>query len=270
MHSIRGRSLIHRVTAITTLSYVLKGSNWFMQSSDLAQSWDRETFLAHLQAIGSSRYHNNHPFHRYMNTGRLTPEQVRGWVVNRFYYQRNLPMKDGAIISNCPIRSVRRLWLHRISDHDGFQEKQGGIEAWLQLANATGLTREEVQDERHVLPGVRFAVDAYINFARTQPWQLAVASSLTELFAPDLMHERLLAFEKYYTWIAPEGLAYFRSRITQARVDSDQGLELTMTYCTSREMQEKAVKALAFKCDVLWSMLDAMLLVYGSNVSVEA
>jgi pyrroloquinoline-quinone synthase len=239
-----------------------------MQSNDLAQPWKRETFVAHLQAIGNHHYHSKHPFHRYMNTGQLTPEQVRGWVANRFYYQQNLPRKDGAIISNCPIRPVRRLWLHRISDHDGCQETQGGIEAWLQLAEAVGLTRDEVEDGRHVLPGVRFAVDAYINFARTQPWQLAVASSLTELFAPDLMHERLLAFEKYYTWVAPEGLAYFRSRITQARVDSEQGLELTMTYCTTRELQEGAVQALAFKCDVLWSMLDAMLLAYGSHASV--
>jgi pyrroloquinoline-quinone synthase len=240
-----------------------------MESNNLALPWDRETFLSRLQAIGISKYHNKHPFHRYMNSGQLTPEQVRGWVANRFYYQQNIPIKDAAIISNCPLRAVRRLWLHRISDHDGFQDEQGGIESWLKLADAVGLTREEVEDERYVLPGVRFAVDAYINLARSKPWPIAIASSLTELFAPDLMHERLAAFEKYYTWVDSGGLLYFRSRITQARVDSDQGLELTMTYCDTRAMQEEAVKALSFKCDVLWSMLDAMMLAYGSNLQAE-
>ncbi len=230
-------------------------------------SWDRDTFLERLRAVGAYRYHHKHPFHLYMNRGLLTPEQVRGWVANRFYYQKNLPVKDAAIVSNCPVRTVRRVWLHRISDHDGVREGEGGIEAWLKLADATGLSREELWDERHVLPGVRFAVDAYINFARTRPWPLAIASSLTELFAPDLMQERLAAFERYYTWIAPEGLAYFRARITQASIDSDQGLAITMTYCNTRQMQEEAVGALAFKCDVLWAMLDAMLLVYVGNIS---
>jgi pyrroloquinoline-quinone synthase len=228
-----------------------------MEQDEHIAPWDHDTFLARLRAVGAHRYHHKHPFHVYMNRGLLTPEQVRGWVANRFYYQKNLPIKDAAIVSNCPVREVRRVWLHRISDHDGMREGEGGIEAWLKLADATGLSREELWDERHVLPGVRFAVDAYINFARTRPWPLAIASSLTELFAPDLMQERLAAFEKYYTWIAPEGLAYFRSRITQASVDSDQGLAITMTYCNTRQMQEEAVKALAFKCDVLWAMLDA-------------
>lgn len=228
--------------------------------------WDRETFLTQLRAVGASSYHNKHPFHTYMNMGKLEPEQVRGWIANRFYYQKNIPIKDAAIISNCPIREVRRVWLHRISDHDGLHEGQGGIEAWLRLAEAAQLTREELWIEQHVLPGVRFAVDAYVNFARTRPWPIAVASSLTELFAPDLMRDRLAAFERYYTWIASEGLEYFRSRITQARMDSDQGLELTMTYCNTRQLQEEAVKALAFKCDLLWSMLDAMMLAYATNI----
>jgi pyrroloquinoline-quinone synthase len=240
-----------------------------MESNNVAVPWDHETFLARLQAVGISKYHNKHPFHRYMNSGQLTPKQIRGWVANRFYYQQNIPIKDAAIISNCPVRAVRRLWLHRISDHDGFQEEQGGIEAWLKLVDAVGLTREEVQDERYVLPGVRFAVDAYINLARSKPWPIAIASSLTELFAPDLMHERLAAFERYYTWVAPEGLLYFRSRITQACVDSDQGLELTMTYCKTHAMQQEAVEALSFKCDVLWNMLDAMMLAYGNNLQAE-
>jgi pyrroloquinoline-quinone synthase len=164
-----------------------------------------------------------------------------------------------------PRRELRRLWLHRITDHDGLHEGEGGIENWLKLAEATGLTREEVLDERYVLPGVRFAVDAYLNFARTQPWPIGVASSLTELFAPDLMKTRIAAFEKYYSWVAPWGLEYFRSRVTQAREDSDQGLALTLEYCDTLSLQEQAVKALEFKCDVLWSMLDAMMMAYGGG-----
>ena len=231
-----------------------------------SEPWEREIFLAKLRAIGVSRYHDKHPFHRYMNSGQLTQDQLRGWVANRFYYQKNIPIKDAAIISNCPIREVRRLWLHRVSDHDGISEGEGGIEAWLKLADAVGLTHAELLNEEHVLPGVRFAVDAYVDFARTKPWPLAIASSLTELFAPDLMQERLRAFEQFYTWIAPEGLEYFRSRIVQARVDSDQGLNLTMHYCDTYLLQEAALRALAFKCDVLWAMLDAMFLAYGEGI----
>jgi pyrroloquinoline-quinone synthase len=184
-------------------------------------------------------------------------------VANRFYYQRSIPIKDAAIVSNCPIREVRRIWLHRISDHDGLREGEGGIETWLRLGEACGMRRAELLDERHVLPGVRFAVDAYVNLARTRPWPIAIASSLTELFAPDLMAERLAAFEKHYTWVAATGLDYFRGRLTQARVDSDQGLALTLQYCDTRGMQEQAVAALSFKCDVLWSMLDAMTAAYA-------
>ena len=228
-----------------------------------AQCWDRETFLTRLRQVGMTRYHHQHPFHQAMNEGTLTPEQIRGWVANRYYYQKNLPLKDAAIISNCPVREVRRIWLHRIVDHDGLMGNEGGIEAWLRLAEAVSLTREELLDERYVLPGVRFAVDAYITFARTKPWPLAIASSLTELFAPDLMQTRLHAFETHYRWIAPQGLAYFRARISQARVDANQGLELTLSYCTTPQLQEEAVGALSFKCDLLWAMLDTMMLKYG-------
>lgn len=217
-----------------------------------------EDFIARLRAVGVGRYHHLHPVHTRMNAGELTPDQIRTWVANRFCYQRSIPIKDAAIVSNCPIREVRRVWLHRISDHDGVAEGQGGIEAWLRLSEACGLSRAEVSDERHVLPGVRFAVDAYVNFARTKPWPVAIASSLTELFAPDLMSERLAAFQKYYTWVPAWGFDYFRSRVTQARVDSEEGLALTLKYCDTAELQQAALAALAFKCDVLWSMLDAM------------
>jgi pyrroloquinoline-quinone synthase len=179
-------------------------------------------------------------------------------VANRFYYQQSIPLKDAAILSNCPLPEVRRSWIHRIVDHDGTESSEGGIEAWLRLGQACGLAREELLDGRHLLPGVRFAVDAYVHFARTQPWPIAVASSLTELFAPDLMAARLAAFERHYRWIEAPGLDYFKRRLTQARRDSDEGLRLTLDHCTTIEMQERAVRALAFKCDVLWSMLDAI------------
>jgi pyrroloquinoline-quinone synthase len=216
-----------------------------------------EELVAALRAQ-SARYHHQHPFHVRMNAGELTPAQIRGWVANRFYYQKSIPLKDAAILSNCPEPAVRRRWLQRIVDHDGAAEGQGGIEAWLRLAEAVGWSREEILDERHVVPGVRFATDAYVTFARTRPWPEAVASSLTELFAPDLMGERLAAFERYYTWIDPAGLAYFRARLTQAPRDAAHALELTTRYCRTREQQERAIAALAFKCDVLWSLLDAI------------
>lgn len=224
---------------------------------------DRETFLANLRAIGARAYHDKHPFHLAMNEGLLSPESLRGWVANRFYYQRNIPIKDAAILSNCPAREVRRVWIHRILDHDGNDENEGGIEAWLRLAEACGLSRDELLQDRHVLPGVRFAVDAYVNFARTQPWPIAIASSLTELFAPDLMATRLAAFEKFYSWIDPRGLDYFRRRTTQARRDSEEALAIALEYCNTSELQRDAVRALEFKCDVLWSMLDAIHHVYG-------
>ena len=224
--------------------------------------WDKETFLARLRDVGTKQYHHQHPFHVRMNAGQLAPDAIRGWVANRFYYQRNLPLKDAAIISNCPIREVRRIWLHRISDHDGSTPGTGGIEAWLKLADACGMSREEILDERHVLPAVRFAVDAYVNFARGKPWPIAVASSLTELFAPDLMAERLAAFQKHYTWVRPGGFDYFRGRVIQARVDSDEGLQLTLQYCDTPALQEEAVRALSFKCDVLWAILDAIQAAY--------
>ena len=151
----------------------------------------------------AKHYHHQHPFHRRMNDGGSSREEIRGWVANRFYYQANIPRKDGAILSSCPDREIRRRWVQRIIDHDGTTEGSGGIESWLRLGEAVGLTREEIEDERHLLPGVRFAVDAYVTFTRTRPWVEAVASSLTELFAPDLMADRLAAFERHYTWIDP-------------------------------------------------------------------
>lgn len=218
---------------------------------------ETEGFIEALRAQSQS-YHSRHPFHELMNEGRLSREQIQGWVANRFYYQENIPRKDAAILANCPDREVRRRWIRRIHDHDGTADEEGGIEAWLRLGEAAGLTREEMWDQRHVVPGVRFAVDAYVTFARTRPWVEAVSSSLTELFAPDLMAERLAAFERYYTWIDPAGLAYFRARLTQAPRDSEHALEVVTEHCRTPDEQARAVAALSFKNDVLWSMMDAI------------
>src|ERR671937_1522786 len=174
--------------------------------------WPPEAFIARLRAQGT-RYHNLHPFHRRMDAGELTREELQRWVANRFYYQECIPIKDAAIVSNCPDVEVRREWIQRIVDHDGTAAGTGGIESWLRLGEALGVTREELVSERHVLPGVRFAVDAYVNFARQRPWVEAVASSLTELFGPGAIKLRLAALERHYPWIDPGGLQYFRDRL---------------------------------------------------------
>lgn len=224
----------------------------------IEKAWNREEFLERLRSVGTRRYHHLHPFHVRMNMGELDQDSIRLWVANRFYYQSNIPRKDAAILANCPLRQIRQKWINRIIDHDGHAGKEGGIEKWIRLGVACGLTAEALIDERYLRPGVRFAVDGYVNFARTQPWQIAIASSLTELFAPDLMAKRLDAFQKHYPWIAANGLDYFRERLTKARQDSDVALDVTLTFCVDRTMQEAAVHALCFKCDVLWAMLDAL------------
>jgi pyrroloquinoline-quinone synthase len=228
----------------------------------------QEEFIAKLKGVGMTSYHDKHPFHKAMNEGKLNREQLKGWVANRYYYQSRIPLKDAAILSNCPLREVRRLWLHRITDHDGKEGAEGGIEAWLKLGEAVGFKREEILSETHVVPGVRFAVDAYVNLTRTKPWPIAISSSLTELFAPDLMKNRIEAFEKYYAWVPSWGLDYFKGRVTRAKSDSDEGLRLTLQYCDTPEMQEEAVKALAFKCDLLWALLDAISVAYGFDLKV--
>jgi pyrroloquinoline-quinone synthase len=220
-------------------------------------STDVDDFVEALRAQ-SRAYHDQHPFHVRMNAGRLSRRQLQGWAANRLYYQLNIPRKDAAILANCPDVEVRRRWIRRILDHDGTRPGEGGIEAWLRLGEAVGLTRAEMLAERHLVPGVRFAVDAYVTFARTRPWVEAVASSLTELFAPDLMAERLAAFERHYPWIDRAGLAYFRARLQQAPRDSEHALEVVTRYCRTPEERAGAVAALSFKCDVLWSVLDGI------------
>jgi len=224
--------------------------------------WSKAQFEEKLRAKGK-RYHIHHPFHVAMNNGRCTKTQVQGWVLNRFYYQVSIPVKDAAILANMPGRDQRRRWVQRILDHDGTQGNEGGIEAWLRLGEAVGLAREELTSLRHVLPGVRFAVDAYVDFARRAPWQEAVCASLTELFAPDIHKQRLAGWPQHYPWIEPSGYAYFRGRLAEARRDVEHGLEVTLEHFATRAAQERALDILQFKLDVLWSMLDAMQLEYG-------
>ncbi len=238
--------------------------------ADGGEPWPRDEFEARLRERGRA-YHIHHPFNVMLNTGKASPEQIRGWVANRFYYQIAIPVKDAAVLANCPDRDVRRGWVQRILDHDGFEietpqgtvRDAGGIEAWLRLAQAVGLSREEVLDLRHVVPGVRFAVDAYVNFARRAPWQEAVCSSLTELFAPEIHKQRLATWPEHYKWIESEGLQYFRNRVSQARRDVEQGLAITLDHFRTRSQQERALEVLQFKLDILWAMNDAMALKYG-------
>lgn len=206
----------------------------------------------------STSYYANHPFHQLMHEGRLTPRQLQGWVANRLAYQRAIPRKDAAIISNCPDPAVRRQWIQRIVDHDGLEPGTGGIELWIRLGEALGVPRDEMDDERHVLPAVRFAAEAYVTFCKTRPWIDAVASSLTELFAPDLMRKRIAAFPEHYPWIRPEALDYFRSRLIQAPRDSQQAIRLVQEHCRTIETQQRAFQALAFKLEMLWVMIDTI------------
>jgi len=216
-----------------------------------------EEFIAALRAQGT-RYHNLHPFHQRMDAGRLSREELQRWVTNRFYYQKSIPLKDAAILANCPEVEVRRQWVHRIIDHDGTTNRPGGTDSWLALGEALGVCRGELVSEQHVLPAVRYAVDAYVNFARQKSWIEAVASSLTELFGPAAIKVRVAALERHYPWIDPAGLEYFRTRLEQAPRDADYALRLVVDRCGTREQQERAVAALRFKTEMLWAQLEAI------------
>ena len=229
-----------------------------------APAWTKPEFEERLRAKGRA-YHIHHPFNVMLNSGAANPEQIRGWVANRYYYQISIPLKDAAILANCPDRKVRRSWVQRILDHDGYGDDPGGIESWLRLAEAVGLDRDQVEKLVDVLPGVRFAVDAYVNFARRAPWQEAVCSSLTELFAPEIHKQRLANWPEHYPWIDPAGLRYFQSRVSIARRDVEFGLAFTLDWFDTRAAQERALEILQFKLDVLWQMNDAMALRYGTS-----
>jgi len=224
--------------------------------------WTRAQFEHELRARGSA-YHIHHPYNLMLNSGAATKEQIRGWVANRYYYQINIPLKDAAIIANCNERAVRRNWVQRILDHDGFGDDPGGIESWLRLAEAVGLERASVESLKELLPGVRFAVDAYVNFARRAPWPEAVCASLTELFAPEIHRQRLANWPEHYPWIERAGLEYFQSRIPRASRDVEFALAVTLERFRARAEQERALAVLDFKLEVLWQMNDAMAAAYG-------
>jgi len=231
---------------------------------DTRTPWSAEEFETLLRGKSSS-YHINHPFHVMMAQGKLNAAQLRGWVANRFYYQISIPLKDAAILSNCDDREIRREWIQRILDHDGVNmggiQDEGGIEAWIHLGQAVGLSRDDVTSLRFVAPASRFAVDAYVNFARHQPWQEAVASSLTELFAPHIHQQRIDTWPAQYPWVDPAGLQYFKNRLTQARRDVAHGLTFTLQYFSqTRALQERALDILQFKLNVLWALADAIML----------
>jgi len=242
-------------------------------AADPREPWSAGDFEARLRAC-ESLYHIHHPFNRRLNSGALQPFQVRAWVANRFYYQVNIPRKDAAVLANCPDRAERRRWLERILDHDGRADfggpNAGGIEAWSTLGVAVGLKREDLWSHRFVRAGVRFAVDAYVNFARSAPWEEAAISSLTEMFAPKIHADRLAGWPTLYPWIEPEGLAYFRSRIPLATRDVEHGLEVARRWCSTRARQERAIEILKFKLDILWSMLDSIEHAYPDDLPMES
>jgi pyrroloquinoline-quinone synthase len=219
--------------------------------------WTPDEFVAELRAQGA-RYHNLHPFHQRMNDGELSREELQRWVANRYYYQIVIPIKDAAILSNCPERDIRREWIQRILDHDGDASGGGGIESWFRLGEALGIDRDEMRSERRVIPGVRYACDAYVVFCRTKPWIESVAASLTELFGPAAIKVRLEGMEKHYPWIDPAGLDYFRARLQQAPRDAQYALDLVVERSRTFEQQQRAVEALSFKLDMLWAQLEAI------------
>jgi len=218
-----------------------------------------EKFVARLRAIGEAAYHDKHPFHVLMHQGKLTKRQLQAWIENRFYYQWTIPKKDALILAKADDPDFRRAWITRIIDHDGMGDSEGGIRKWYKLSEAAGLEVADVASLRYVLPGVRFAVDAYLHLCASRPLTEAVASSLTELFAPTLMADRIAVLEKLYPWLDSRGLDYFRGRLVQAPRDSEFGLDYVVAHCTTLESQDRAADALTLKCHILWGLLDAIL-----------
>ena len=227
-------------------------------SGGAAAPLDRDAFVERLRVEGAARYHDNHPFHVAMHAGQLTPEQLRRWVLNRYYYQTRIPIKDALIVAKSADPAFRRAWLRRIRDHDGDAEGQGGLAEWVRLAEAVGLDREVVSSLRHILPGVRFACDAYVSLVRESNLVVAVASSLTEFFAPDLMTKRIAAWERHYPFVDAAALAYFRGRVPRARRDSEEALAFVVDQARTRDVQEACVAALIRKTDILWHLLDCV------------
>jgi pyrroloquinoline-quinone synthase len=223
-----------------------------------AATSDPEQLRQRLVRLLDERYHDKHPFNVRMHAGTLTPDEIRRWVRNRYYYQTRIPIKDGVILAKSEDREFRRGWIRRITDHDGDAQREGGLELWLRLADAVGCDRREVASLRNVLPGVRRACDAYVELVATSDLLASVASSLTESRAGMLLGLRAEAFERYYGWIAPEGLAYFRSRTTQAPRDAAEGFAHVLAHAKTPADAERCMAALAKKCEILWALLDSV------------
>ncbi len=217
-----------------------------------------------LRRIGAERYHNLHPFHRLLHDGRCTRAQVRAWALNRYYYQARIPAKDATLLARLPTADLRREWRRRLEDHDGTAPGTGGVARWLKLAEGVGLDTEYVQSTQGILPATRFAVDAYVAFVRDRSVLEAIASSLTEMFSPGIIAERVAGMLANYDWIGPDTLAYFTPRLTQAPRDVEFALAYVREHARTRAEQEDVLAALRFKCDVLWSQLDALHYAYVS------
>jgi coenzyme PQQ biosynthesis protein C len=213
---------------------------------------------AALRAIGAERYHNLHPFHRLLHDGKLSKGQVQAWALNRYYYQCCIPLKDAALIARAEDSALRREWRRRLVDHDGEREGEGGIARWLKLTEGLGLDRDYVASTRGILPATRFAVEAYVHFVAERSLLEAVASSLTELFAPQIIRERVAGMLAGYPFVSQQTLAYFDQRLTQAPQDSDFALAYVKREAKTPAEQDLVLNALRFKCDVLWAQLDAL------------
>ncbi len=224
----------------------------------MSQTPSRDAFEARLRQIGAERYHDKHPFHHLLHSGGCTPDQVRAWVINRYYYQHSIPMKDAAFMSRVEDPALRRAWRSRIEDHDGTDENEGGIRRWLRLAEAVGLDPDYVASTEGVLPATRFAVDAYVRFVRDKTLLEAVAASLTELFAPKIHAARIEGLLQNYAFADDSSLSYFKNRLKEAPKDVAFGLAWVLEHADTLEKQDAAAKALIFKTDVLWSQLDAL------------
>jgi pyrroloquinoline-quinone synthase len=215
-------------------------------------------FEARLRAIGAERYHHRHPFNLRMHAGELSRDELQSWVANRYYYQTRIPLKDGLILAKSGDSAFRRDWIGRIHDHDGTAEREGGLALWLALARAVGLDEARVASLSEVLPGVRRACDAYVEFVASHDLLESVAASLTEMFAGDIMGDRIAAFEKHYPWVDADGLRYFRSRTVQAPADARYGLTFVVEHARTQEDQDRSAAALERKCEILWGLLDAI------------
>ena len=217
-----------------------------------------EALEARLREVGATRYHNLHPFHHLLHGGKLNKGQVQAWALNRYYYQSSIPLKDAVVLSRFRDRATRLEWRHRIEDHDGSIGEEGGIERWLALTDALGLPRDYVESARGILPATRFAVDAYVDFVGRRSPLEAIASSLTELFAPSIHEQRIAGMLKHYDFVNPKVMAYFSRRLEQAPRDAGYALDYVKANARTPEQRQAVVDALIFKTNVLWVQLDGL------------